>query len=84
MVTRPSLEIGRYDVAFHNKSEQNTKRVEVMEKTINKKIEVSLDGLSNLNYKLVNIIHEHLYTHIKANVLMKKHEYNSTSVKIQN
>ncbi|XP_026756310.1 beta-1,4-N-acetylgalactosaminyltransferase bre-4-like [Galleria mellonella] len=64
-IARYKMSIARYAMLDHKKSAPNPKRYQLLSQT--SKI-FQNDGLSTLEYELVEIVQNHLYTHILANI----------------
>uniref|UniRef100_A0AC34R983 Beta-1,4-N-acetylgalactosaminyltransferase n=1 Tax=Panagrolaimus sp. JU765 TaxID=591449 RepID=A0AC34R983_9BILA len=71
-IMRYPAEIARYKMVKHTKEKSNpvnTCRYTLMKRT---KSRYRRDGLSNLNYKVIDVERKHLYTHIKVDLLEKE------------
>ncbi|XP_053611191.1 beta-1,4-N-acetylgalactosaminyltransferase bre-4-like isoform X2 [Plodia interpunctella] len=64
-VARYKMSIARYAMLDHKKSAPNPKRYELLSKTLEM---FQSDGLSTLEYEVVQITHKHLYTHVLVNI----------------
>ncbi|XP_061719124.1 beta-1,4-N-acetylgalactosaminyltransferase bre-4-like [Cydia pomonella] len=64
-VARYKMSIARYAMLNHKKSNPNPKRYQLLSQTSKT---FKKDGLSTLEYVLVEVVHHHLYTHIVANI----------------
>ena len=52
-MTRPSMEIGRYDLAWHKKPIRNKNAWILVNKTLNGMVKIEQDGLSTLKFNLI-------------------------------
>ncbi|XP_022822672.1 beta-1,4-N-acetylgalactosaminyltransferase bre-4-like [Spodoptera litura] len=63
-IARYPMSIARYEMLTHKKQRPNPKRYQLLSQSKS----FVKDGLSNLDYKVKQIINYHLYTHILANI----------------
>ncbi|XP_052751214.1 beta-1,4-N-acetylgalactosaminyltransferase bre-4-like isoform X2 [Galleria mellonella] len=64
-IERYNMSIARYTMLDHEKSKPNPKRMSLLQTT---NLIFKKQGLSTLEYELVDIVHRHLYTHIIVNI----------------
>ncbi|XP_013200975.2 beta-1,4-N-acetylgalactosaminyltransferase bre-4 [Amyelois transitella] len=64
-VARYKMSIARYAMLDHKKSPPNPKRYQLLSQTYKM---FHTDGLSTLQYEVVQITHNHLYTHVLVNI----------------
>lgn len=63
-IARYPMSIARYEMLTHKKQRPNPKRYQLLSQSK----AFLKDGLSNLDYKVKQVINYHLYTHILANI----------------
>ncbi|KAH9638925.1 hypothetical protein HF086_013824 [Spodoptera exigua] len=63
-IARYPMSIARYEMLTHKKQRPNPKRYQLLSQSKS----FVKDGLSNLDYKVKQVINYHLYTHILANI----------------
>ncbi|CAH2043344.1 unnamed protein product, partial [Iphiclides podalirius] len=64
-IARYKMSIARYAMLDHKKSAPNPKRYQLLSQTSKT---FQKDGLSTLEYDLVDVVQHHLYTHVIANI----------------
>lgn len=64
-ISRYKMSIARYAMLDHKKSVPNPKRYQLLSQTSKT---YQQDGLSTLEYELVQVVQYHLYTHVVANI----------------
>ena len=78
--TRPSMGIGRYDIAWHKIPIVNRNAWTLVDETRKGLVKMEQDGLSTLKFNLIGITEERFFTHIKVNVTMTTAEQNFSSI----
>ncbi|XP_013415020.1 beta-1,4-galactosyltransferase 1-like [Lingula anatina] len=64
-ITRPSLNTGRYTMLVHTQRRKNERRVEILHKGMERQ---PWDGLSNVNYSVLDIRLKPLFTHMLIDI----------------
>ncbi|XP_068617583.1 beta-1,4-N-acetylgalactosaminyltransferase bre-4 isoform X2 [Battus philenor] len=64
-IARYKMSIARYAMLYHKKSAPNPKRYQLLSQTSKT---FPKDGLSTLEYDLIEVVQHHLYTHVLANI----------------